>query len=142
MLCDTVSIPPLIVYQEVQCELHAAVRFFFLDLLLARLILGWVRLGLSSSRCTYSRPPVMVVYSAAGLISASSPYFSDYPKSGVLIFTITCSTSFFNVSTLRLVGGHSVILVKIFLITASKVLGSNAASLAGDVMAFSFSWYR
>ena len=61
----------------------------------------------------------MVVYLAAGLISASSPYVSDHPKLGELIFTKICSTSFLNVSTLRLVGEHYVILVKVLLITAS-----------------------
>ena len=80
----------------------------------------------------------MVVYSAAGLISARSPYFSDHPKFGVLMFAITCSISFLSVSTLRLVGGHSVILVKVLLITASYVVCSKADSLAGDVVAFYF----
>ena len=119
MLCDNAFIPPFLWYQEVQYALHNIVHFFFPYLLLLRLILALIRLGASLSTGTYTRPPAMVVYSAAGLISASRPYFSDHPKYGVLMFTIACSTFFLNVSTLRLVGGHFLILVKVFLITAS-----------------------
>ena len=118
--------------------LHFVVRLLIWYLVFDCLILGWVRLGTSSSTGTYTRPPVMVAYSAAGLISVSSPYLVDHRQFGQLILIMVCSTSFLNVSTLRLVGGHSVILVKVLLITASYVVCSNADSLPGDVMAFYF----
>ena len=77
------------------------------------------------------------MYPAAGLISARKPNFLDQEKAGTLKFTRACSNSFHNLSTLCLicVGGHSVILVKVFLITTSYVICSHADLLA-DVMAF------
>ena len=78
-----------------------------------------------------------MLYAAVGHISPSRPYFLDKKKAGTLISISTCSTSLSSVSTRCLVGGHSVILVKVFLITASYVNYSQLDSLAG-VMAFLF----
>ena len=102
------------------------------------LILGWVRLGTVLSTGTYTRPPVMIAYSAAGLISARSPYFPAHIQCGHMTLIIACSTFFRSMSTLRLVGGHCVIRVKVIFITASCVACSNASSAAADVMVSSF----
>ena len=80
----------------------------------------------------------MVAYSAAGLISASSPYLSAHSQYGQMIRIIAYSTSFRNVSTLRLVGRHSVIRVKVIFKITSYFACSKAASFAADVMVSSF----
>ena len=64
-------------------------------------------------------PPVILAYSAAGLISANRPNLPAQSQCGHRIFIMACSTSFRSVSTLRLDGGHSVILVKVILMIAS-----------------------
>ena len=51
---------------------------------------------------------------------------------------MACSTSFGNVSTLRFVGGHSVIRVKVIFKSTSYVACSKAALFAADVMVSSF----
>ena len=91
-----------------------------------------VSLLLSYQCCTRT-----LLTAGVGLIAPSRPYFPDQKKAGTLISISTCSTSLSSVSTLCLVEGHSVILVKVFLITASYVNYSQLDSLAG-VMAFLF----
>ena len=138
MLKVITSSPPLLVYHDTQYKLHFVVRLLIRYLVFDCLILRWVRLGTSSSTGTYTRPPVMVAYSAAGLISASSLYLSAHSQYGQMIQIMACSTSFLNVSTLRLVGGHYVIRVKVIFIIASYAACSKTASFATDVMVSSF----
>ena len=76
----------------------------------------------------------MVAYSAAVLISASRPNFPAHVQCGHMILIIACSTSFRSVSTLRLVGGHSVICVNVIFRIASYVACPKAALTAADVM--------
>ena len=138
MLKVIASSPPLLVYHDTRYELHFVVRLLVWYLVFDRLMSGWVRLGTSSFTGTYTRPPVMVAYSAGGLISASSPNFPAQSQCGHMILIMACSTSFRNVSTLRLVGGHSVIRVKVIFTIASYVACSNAALAAADVLVSSF----
>ena len=138
MLKQITSSPPFPVYHDTRYELHFVVRLLIRYLVFDCLILGWVRLGTSSSPGAYTRPPVMVAYSAAGLISASSPYLSAHSQYGQMIRIMACSTSFLNVLTLRLVGGHSVIRVKVIFMIAPYVACSKAASAATDVVVSSF----
>ena len=51
---------------------------------------------------------------------------------------MACSTPFCNVSTLRLVGGHSMNHMEVIFTIASYVACSKAASAAVDVMVSSF----
>ena len=121
--------PPLLMYHETRYELHCVAFLCLLCLLFPRLIHGLRRSGKSSVTGSYTRPPVMVAYSAAGLISASRPNLPAQSQCGHMILIIACSTSFRSVSTLRLDGGHSVIRVKVILIIASYVACSKAARL-------------
>ena len=124
-------------YHKTGYELHFVAFLFLLCLELPCLIHGLKRSGKLSDTVEYTRPPVMVAYLAAGLISASRPNLPAQSQCGHMILIIACSTSFCSVSTLRLDGGHYVILVKVNLMIASYVACLKAASATADVM-FSF----
>ena len=138
MLKQIASSPPFLVYHDTRYELQFVVRLLVWYLVFDRLILRWVRLGTSSFTGTYTRPSVMMAYSAGGLISASSPNFPAQSQCGHIILIMACSTSFCNVSTLRLVGGHSVNRVEVIFTIESYVACLKAASFAADVMVSSF----
>ena len=126
--------PPFLVYHETRYELHFVAFLFLLYLEFPCLIHGLKRSGKLSDTGSYTRPPVMVAYSAAGLISASRPNIPAQSQCGHMILIIACSTSFRSVSTLRLVGGHSLIRVKVIFRIASYVACPKAALAAADVM--------
>ena len=120
MLWHTTRHPPFLVYLKVRYLVQYTVLIPFLYLLFPFLISGFVSSGSSSSGFTYSSPD-KILYSAVGLTSPSRPYFPDQKKAGTFMSTRTCSTYLSSLSLICLVGGHSVILVKIFLSTASYV---------------------
>ena len=120
MLWHTARHPPFFVYHEVRQLVQYAVLIPFLYLLFPALISGFVSAGSSSSVFTYSCPD-KILYSAVGITLPSRPYFPDQKKAGTLMPARTCSISLSSLSLLCLAGGHSVILVKVFLITASYV---------------------
>ena len=111
--------PPFLVYPETRYELYFVAFLFLLCLLSPRLIHGLRRSGKLSEMGEYTSPPMLVAYSGGGLILASRPNLPAQSQCGHMILIIACSTSFRSVSTLRLDGGHSVILVKVNLMIAS-----------------------
>ena len=120
MLWHTAQHPPFLVYHEVRKLVQYTFLISFLYSMFPFLISGFVSAGSSSSGFTYSSPD-KILYSAVGLTSPSRPYFPDQKKAGTFMSTRTCSTYLSSLSLICLVGGHSVILVKVFLITASYV---------------------